>query len=325
MPNKFPYLAIALIFTLAFASCKDDGYTTEPPKIYFSSDGVYEIGPTDTLLLEPRIIYDSGSTYQWTDADGNLLSNELNYEFIPSAMKDYNFTFKVSNSLGEDSYDICVSVLINATFSDIENYSTKKTGVLALMPDTLQGAFICEGIKFLNDYNADTTMWYGFAFSNIVSTKSTISSSAIGIAYISGSTTANCYMAAYNYADDAIVTFPCAYTPRSVDLANDNFIYLASKFGYMTTDSVTTSPVAQNDFYTVVIEGLDQDGQVDGSRVEYDLIACNYDNPAKYVRQTAWCTVDLRTLGQVYGLKFSVETSTDYPHLFCLDNLRVQD
>lgn len=331
--SPMPLAAIAIVAALA-PSCADDSSTQEPPKIYFASSGSFEIEPTDTLTLEPKIIYDYGCSYLWTDQTGATISTERDLTFVPTAMKDYTLTFAVSNSLGSDEYQVGISVRLLADFSDLDNFSTKKSSVLALVPDTLPGAFRWNGIEFRNVVNADTSMWAGFAFSNRTSTVTTISSSAIGTAYATSSSSSSSsdksYLAVNAEQGYAIVKFDRAYTPKTIDIANDNFIYLASKFGYTAitsdADTVTVSPAARGDYYTAVVEGLGQDGTATGATAELKLVDCDYDNPAKYVRSSAWNTVDLSGIGQVYGLRLSVATSlTQFPELMCIDNLRLQD
>ncbi len=331
--NKIIAASAMIAMVGAAVSCGDDDAYREAPKIYFASSGTYEISPDDTLGLEPRITYDYGCDYRWTDTEGNTLSTDKEYQFIPPAMKDYKLIFQVSNDLGSDAYEVSISVLLKAGFGDLENFTTKKTSVLALQPDTLPGAFRWNGIEFSNAINSDTSMWYGFAFSNKTTVLTTISNSAMGIAYATSSTSSSSdksYMAVHAYSDLATVKFGKAYTPKSIDVANDNFIYLASKFGYISIsqggDTTTVSPATKDDYYTAVISGLSENGDVIGTSVEYKLVDCSFDNPAKYVRSSSWTTLDLSAIGTVYGLRMSVETSmTDFPSLFCIDNLRLQD
>lgn len=310
---------------VALCCCQDDATKERAPKVYFGSSGQYEIAPGDTLVLEPKILYDSDSEYTWQDDEGNVLSNERDLVFVTDAMRDYRLTFMVSTPAGADTFGVDVSVQLCATFSELENYSTKKSSVLALMPDTLEGAFRWKGVEFANMVNSDTSMWYGFAYSNKTSLQSTLTSQSIGTAYASGGTS-NGYMAVCAVSTVAQVRFSREYSVKSMDIANDNFVYLASKFGYMTTDSAVVSPASYGDYYRVVVEGIGSDGAVTGSRVSVDLVDCDYDNPAKYVRQTVWKSVDMSSLGVVRGLLFSVETSMgSFPPLFCIDNLRLQD
>ena len=330
--GTFSLTAIALA-TAFITSCADENATQQAPKIYFASDGSFEISPDDTLTLEPRIIYDYGCSYQWSDDEGNVLSTDRELSFIPPAMRDYSLIFEVSNSLGSDAYGIDISVLRKTTFGDLDNFTTKKSSVLVLVPDTLPGAFRWRDVEFNNVVNSDTTFWAGFAFCNRTTVTNTVSNSAMGTAYATSSSSSSSdksYMAVNAEQGMGTVKFGRAYTPKSLDVANDNFIYLASKFGYRSIssagDTTVVSPVAQGDYYTVVIEGLNTDGSTNGMRKEYKLIDCDYNNPAKYYRCSAWETLDLTTLGDVYGLKISIETSkSEFPELVCIDNLRLQD
>ena len=318
------YFSLVAIALAVLSACHDDAADDQPPKIYFASSGNYEIAPGDTLSLEPRILYDNNSQYLWTDNEGNVLSTDRDLTFTTQSMKDYKLKFSVENPAGADTFNISISVQLCATFSDLDNFTTSKSSVLALQPDTLPGAFLWRNIQFANAINADTSMWYGFAFSNRVSLQTTLTSSSIGTAYATSSS--NAYMAVFAPSNLAKIRFPQAYTPKSIDIANDNFIYLASKFGYMTTDSVTVSPATYGDYYRVNVEALGPNGMTTGASTSIDLINCNYDNPAKYIRSTTWNTLDLTDLGQVNGLLLSIETSLDaFPHLFCIDNLRLQD
>lgn len=317
---------LAVAVAAGASACREDDFSNRPPKIYFASDGSFELAPGDTLTLRPRIVYDNGCAYAWTDSDGNLLSTERDLVFASDVMRDYSLTFTAGNGVGADTFGISVSVQLRAAFDEMDNFSTKRSSVLALHPDTLSGAFRWRGVEFANATNADTSMWYGFAFSNRSATNSTTSSAVVGTAYVTGaSASSNAYLAVHASGGGARVLFPRDYTPMSVDVANDNFVYLASKFGYTASDAVTVSPAARGDYFRVVVEGLGPDGMPNGAVVSSSLIDCDFDNPAKYVRMAAWTSLDLRGVGAVRGLLFSVETSTGFPALFCIDNLRLQD
>ena len=75
-------LCAALALTTIIVSCAKEEDYAHPPKIYFASEGSYEIALTDTITLQPRIIYDDNSKYEWI-VDNDVVSSELNYEFIP--------------------------------------------------------------------------------------------------------------------------------------------------------------------------------------------------------------------------------------------------
>lgn len=303
-------------------SCADTDTEVPAPTIYFSSDGNYEISLTDTLLLSPKITYDRNSTYLWKQ-NGETVATTLEYEFVPQSLSDYDLSFSVENSNGSDSYDIQISVVDAIDFSSFSNFSIPKTSALYMLPDTLSN-FITSQAIFSNVINADTTMWAGFAFSNRTSKSTTLSTSCIGCAY--SNTTQSAYMAVSCYSPGAVVAFNRAYTVKSIDLTSDNFAYLVSKFGYISADSTLQIPYpTADDYITLHIVGLDINGNQTGE-VTYDLVDCRFDNPAKYVRLTEWTTLSLKTLGDVYGIAFEIESSiADFPPFFCIDNLKLQE
>jgi len=315
-------IVILILACGLIASCADNETEVPAPTIYFSSDGSYEISLTDTLLLSPKITYDKNSSYQWIQ-NGNLVATTLEYEFIPTNLTDYNLTFNVENANGSDSYDIKISVVEHIDFSEFENFAVPTKTGLYMQPDTLEN-FITQNATFSNVINADTTMWSGFAFSNRTSKTTTLSTSAIGCAY--ATTSSNAYMAVSCYLPGAVIDFDKQYSIKSIDITSDNFAYLVSKFGFISADStLTIAYPAAYDYIKLHIKGLDNNGNVISEETT-DLVNCCFDNPAKYTRLTEWKTVNLKSLGNVYGLKFEIEsTVNDFPPFFCVDNLKLQD
>ncbi len=321
--------AMSALLSATCTSCKEDDYDTREPKIYFSSDGKYLIGPTDTLVLTPRILYDNGSGYTWQDKQtSNIISNDINLTFTSTALCDYNFLFAVDNGNGQDTASVFIRVAVLSEADSVCNCTTS-TKKLYLQPDTLSGAFVSKGIVWNNVINADTTAWVGFALCNRTTIDNSIGTSTLGTAYINGTTSTNAYFAVNASDSMAKVVFPSrTYSPISIDIANDNLMFLASKFGMTTTDSVFISPASQGDYFRVFIEGIDANGMTNGNRASFDLIECSYDNPAKYVRHADWTTISLRTLGQCNGLLMSIESNrSEWISLpfFCVNNLILQD
>lgn len=315
-----------ILFTTALISsiygCADNESEVPAPTIYFASSGSYEIALTDTLTLSPKITYDRNSTYQWI-RNGEIVSTTLEYEFIPDRLTDYKLSFIVDNTNGSDTFDVSISVVEHIDFGTFNNFSVPTKSGLYMLPDTLEN-FITNNAIFSNAINSDTTMWGGFAFSNRTSTTTTLSTSAIGCAYTTTSSTA--YMAVSCYSPGAIVTFNNQYTIKSLDITSDNFAYLVSKFGYVAADSsvIVNSPKV-HDYVTLHLIGLDSNGN-SVSEATYELVDCRFDNPAKYTRLTEWKTIDLKSLGTIYGLAFKIESSIDnFPPFFCIDNLKLQE
>lgn len=314
----------SFILCCAFLSCNPEDKETPAPKIHFQNDGNYEISLNDTIELSPKIVYDDNSSYLW-ELNGDVVSTELEYQFVAPAMSDYVLTFSVVNDNGNDKHDINISCIKNITFDTFDNYVIPKKTAFVLLPDTLQTeGFMVDGIKFSNSINQDTTIWGGFAFSNRTSIESLTTTKAIGCAYVLDATTSN-YMSISGYGK-AIVDFKRAYTVKSIDIANDNFAYLVSKFGYISPDtSVVISHSQQEDEFILRIYGLNAQGD-DVSQVDYNLVDCQFDNPAKYIRLSSWKTLPLKDLGLIYGLRFEmISTQANFPPFACIDNIKLQD
>jgi len=333
------WLAFVALFAMPLfvASCESEKVDIPGPTIHFASEGSFEIEPDDTLTIEPKITYDNDKSRKYTwYIDGVPVSDKLNYEFIPAGMKDYKLTFMIENGLGSDTSEVVVSVRKNIDFSTFVNYTFPKKATIAYQVDTLEelGGFVQKDILFKS-----TPVWgdssvvscRGFAACSKVSTSTSLTKSTWGTAYVS-SASANGYMSVDCTYEPAIVKFDREYKVKSLKLTNDNAIYLMSKYGaQMVVDSTTTEVfnyAQQDDYYRVKIYGLDKNGNETGTVYAEDLVNCEYDNPAKFYRCTDWKAVDLESLGQIYGLKMEVETSSslaNYPLMFCIDELKVQD
>lgn len=327
--------ALVALAALALAACHGDEFKRYPLKIYMTGEGALEMGPNDTLLLQPKIVYNDNATYQWTDQEGNLISTEQDLLFIPSRMADYHFTFRAQNDLGSDTIGVTVAVLLNANGDEFTNFKTlKRKSGLYMLPDTLPGAWRGEWADFANVCNADTSAWSAFAFCSKTGVQNLINEAARGTSYTPNATKANNYFAVNASAGDARVTFNRPYSPVSIDVANENQVYLASKFGYelvqiVEADTVTTvyEPARKDDYYRLRVYALGEGLTPTGASVAYDLIECGYDNPAKYFRLSEWHHLDLAPLGRCSGLLLDIETSLPeaLPRQFCVDNLKVQD
>lgn len=335
MLRKIYYNSLLLMSSVVaclVAGCESEFGEQLPPKIYFASEGYFEMEPNDTLKLEPKIVYDLNSTYTWY-VDGKPVSNELNYYFVPDGMKDYELAFSVANSFGADTSKVEISVLKNIDFSSFLNYTFPKKATIAMEVDTLEnlGGFVQKDILFKStvlarDTNNVAIYHSGFAASSKATTTTSLGRQAWGCAYVSNNGS-NCYMSVSCDESPATVVFDREYSVKSLKLANDNYVYLISKYGAMTADSSVVLNYAQkDDYYRIRISGLDANGNATGAEVAYDLINCDADNPAKYIRRNDWMEIDMAELGHVYGLSMEVEcTMADYPLLFCVDEIKLQD
>lgn len=319
--HRFFILTILSFFII---SCNLGEDNTYGPTIYFSNEGNFEITPNDTLLLSPRITYNNNSTYIWK-IDNDIVSTELEYQFIPNELKDYNLSFIVMNDNGTDTSNIKISVVKKIDFESFDNFSIKASQAVSMVPDTLTN-FISKGIIFSNSINQDTTNWYGFAFSNKTAPSSSISINTLGCAYDNNNKTAN-YLVANCYEQYALIDFGNkSYSIKSIDIANDNFVYLVSKFGYTSADSTMhINYSTTDDVLTLKIIGLNSQKEKI-SEQSYNLIDCRYNNQAKFFRLNTWHTEPLYELGNVNGLLFEItSTQEQFPKYVCIDNIKLQD
>ena len=118
-----------------------------------------------------------------------------------------------------------------------------------------------------------------------------------------------------------------AYYPRYVYLNN----VLISYSDIMNGNDFGGRAFQQGDKFGVKIEGLDDEFYPDGSEVTYLLADYTSENPEEWFVNTEWEKVDLSSLGQVYGLQFTVFSTdqgmygTNTATYFALDGLTVSD
>ncbi|MBP5365772.1 MAG: DUF4465 domain-containing protein [Bacteroidales bacterium] len=321
---------ISLAVGLIASACNLDEKEQPAPKIYLQNEGNYEIEINDTVTLSPKITYDYDSKYSWKINDTKV-SDELDYTFVAKELSDFVLTFTVETSSGSDDRNINISVVRNIDFESFDNFTAPKSKTLVSHTDTTEG-FACKGLLFANTEITDSVQlaknfanWNGFAFSNLSAITNTVSTKAIGCAYDSRKTSN--YLVANTKNSAAKVDFGGQkHTVKSIDVANDNLVYLISKYGYGVTDTTALlNYFGTDDRYTLIIKGLDETGnQI--SAVEYDLIDCRFQNPAKYIRVNEWQTIGLTALGRVSALSFEITSTQDkYPYLFCLDNIKLQN
>lgn len=309
---------LGIIASLIVLSCVDEDKMVPGPKIYFSNDGKYEVGIDTVLVLSPKIIYDKNSAYKWT-RDGEEICGSLEYEFKPETLKDYSLRFEVDNAFGGDTFDVSVIVREMIDFTKIDNVDIKKNASeLVMVPNEETNYLLINGHRFYNAVNTDTTVWGGFAYSSKTSVQNRSDKAALGCAFIAADQKSAQYMAVSGFADPVIL-FREQFVVRSLDIANENFVAVLSKFG-----SEAYPLYDQGDYLKVRIYGIIDDAFT-SKYLEHTLIDCDFDNKAKYYRQNVWETIDLRGLGMVDGLYIQILSSIEnYPLFCCIDNIRLQ-
>ena len=184
--------------------------------------------------------------------------------------------------------------------------------------------FTSRGVNFTTGYDSTYGSWNNFTFSNRTDTttpgylndRSAITGSGIGLGQ---DNYAVAYVDSYNSINPTI-NFNNITQVNSVYFTNTTYAYLAMKNG--NDGYLGLTPFDSEDYFTLSINGLDQNGNV--LLTQYFSLA----DDANVV--DSWQQVDLSGLGFVYGLSFDL-TSSDIspwgmntPAYFAMDNLEIQ-
>ncbi len=191
------------------------------------------------------------------------------------------------------------------------------------------GSFKSGPYTFYNNYNVEYASWAGFSYTNHKDTVtsgwknqySAITGSGTGgggiysVAYVSGTT-----------------KFTLA-TPDSISgmyLTNSTYAYLVMRDGDDFAKKFGGSSGNDPDYFRLVINGRNADGDTTGTVIFYLADFRNEDNSKDFILKT-WKWVDLKELGVVAELHFALQ-STDVgawgmntPGYFCLDNVNRKD
>lgn len=177
-----------------------------------------------------------------------------------------------------------------------------------------------EPWHFVNEFDAAYGSWNGFAFSVLNDTKiatfdnqysvyCTEQPSTFAVAYFES------YMntpAVFRVSDGQVRKL------RSVDVCNSTYTALTMRDG-----SAWSKKFASGDWYKVIFTGYDVMGKVSGT---VEFYAADFRDGKSYIC-SKWTTVDLSSLGAVYKVEISMDSSDtgewgiNTPCYICLDNL----
>ncbi len=183
-------------------------------------------------------------------------------------------------------------------------------------------SFQSGGATFYHDAPYGDCCWSGFTYSNKIDTTTpgylndmaAITGDGVGMGYD-------------NYAvgfDNATLRFNTAQSVQSVYLTNTTYAYRAMHDGDDgNTVPFIKGPFVDGDFYKVIIRGLDSNGNAISSQ---EILLGDGTNII-----SAWTLFDLSSLGLVYGLNFTLDSSDVSPYgintpaYFALDNLTISE
>lgn len=183
------------------------------------------------------------------------------------------------------------------------------------------GAFTSVGAAFSNTYDAQWQSWDGFSYSNL--TDNTTEGFAGQYSAIAGSGALNTTTYVIGYystfaASPPTVTFSYAQTLTGAYITNNNYAYYS-----MLKGDPFAKQFEEGDWFTLTITGKDADGNVTGT------VDCNLATGTDILNNWEW--VDLRSLGTVKSLEFSLSSSDtgefgmNTPAYFAMDFLNPPD
>ena len=254
-------------------------------------------------------------------------------EYAPAECDLYYVT--VTDANGKQASDTCrVAVTgdaVTATFEnlylDSESFwagpDTKGTVMEGAYGDEMVGSFVSGSYQFSNSYNTSYGSWSGFAYSNRTATDfNTITPDQYNSVVGHGYDNSGNFAVAFNSGEIKVLNSPLtgdsirgfyitssAYAANTILYAKDNDY--AHKFG-------------KGDWMKVTFTGYHADGTE--AKVDYYLADYRSAKEADHYCLDTWQWVDLRPLGEVTSISFSLDGSDsgqwglNTPAYFCLDN-----
>ena len=254
-------------------------------------------------------------------------------EYAPAECDLYYVT--VTDANGKQASDTCrVAVTgdaVTATFEnlylDSESFwagpDTKGTLVAGMYGSDLNGSFVSGSYQFSNSYNMSYGSWSGFAYSNRTATDfNTITPDQYNSVVGHGYDNSGNFAVAFNSGEIKVLNSPL--TGDSIrGLYITNSAYAANTILY-AKDNDYAHKFGKGDWVKVTFTGYHADGTE--AKLDYYLADYRSDKKADHYCLDTWQWVDLRPLGEVTSISFSLDGSDsgqwglNTPAYFCLDN-----
>jgi hypothetical protein len=193
------------------------------------------------------------------------------------------------------------------------------------------GGFDAMGIYFSNEYTQAGDYWSGFVYSNLTDVTTPGYANQYSAFAGSGADASEKYAICYPAGK---ITFPQLGMPQTLKITNTTYAGIsmrdgdayAKKFGSLNNAQGLPDGTNGEDFFKLTINGLNFSNEIVGSIDVYLADFRFADNNQDFILNT-WQSVDLTSLGNVYGLSFDLQ-STDIgdfgmntPAYFALDDL----
>lgn len=193
------------------------------------------------------------------------------------------------------------------------------------------GGFNAMGIYFSNYYTDAGGYWNGFVYSNMTDITTPGYANQYSAFAGSGADASEKYAICFPTGK---ITFPQLGMPQTAKITNTTFAGIsmrdgdayAKKFGSLNNAQGIADSTNGEDFFKLTINGLNSVDEITGSVDVYLADFRFADNAQDFILNT-WKSVDLTSLGNVYGLSFELQSSDvgdfgmNTPAYFALDDL----
>lgn len=187
------------------------------------------------------------------------------------------------------------------------------------------GGFTSGNFRFLNDFNSDYQSWSGFAYTNHTNTLTRGYDNQYSAIAGSGAEGSAVYAVAYTMWG-ATIQLTEKQVVSGLYVTNSTYAYWSMTEGDDFSKKFGGPTGTDPDYFRLLITGYNAGGDSVGNIVFY-LADFRFDKKKDDYIVKDWTWVDLRPLGEVSSIGFSLE-STDMgswgmntPAYFCIDNV----
>ncbi|MBK3519209.1 DUF4465 domain-containing protein [Carboxylicivirga marina] len=316
----FRYTLLVFTVCLSLFSCKNEDKVIPAPEIFLQiPDGGFNFDTDSVRIIEPKITYDINSIYAWTE-NGTLISDDKDYTFENRELGTYEFQFTVLTDSGDDTMDITVHSLDINSFEEFKDFNDN-----GYYNNPTEGFHQFKYAQYPCEYTEATPdNWNGFAISENASTSDSSTKgefSVYGSSADDESDNFTVFKQMEGKANHISFTDGQSHVIKTISVNNCTRSYIYMQNGFNKKEG--------KDYFLLSIHGLDETGTIISGPV--DVLLADYRPEAtadKYIIEE-WQKIDLRQLGSIHQLAFSLSSSRDdeesfeLPMYFCLDNLYI--
>ena len=213
---------------------------------------------------------------------------------------------------------LCATACDNDNDEDVKTKTVTFAGAMLLESGYMyQRSYTEEPWVFINEYDKNYDSWNGFAFSTLNDTKTATYENQYSVFCTTKPST---FAVAYTLTGPAVfrVNDGQVRRLRSVDVCNATYPALTIRDG-----NAWSKKFAAGDYFKVIFTGYDVHGKVSGT---VEFYAADFRDGKSYIC-SEWTTVDLSSLGAIYEVEVSMDSSDkgewgiNTPLYICLDNL----